>query len=127
MDYFDQDQLPNRHGYICTCSPSSYPCNKCNNAAYYKRHKDKTAVRNRRRKFRIRYGITPEQYDAMFEAQGGVCYICKRPPKKERRLAVDHNHQTGKVRKLLCTRCNAFVGHAENKLYIDYLKEHKNG
>jgi hypothetical protein len=49
--------------------------------------------------------MTVEQYDRMFKAQKGVCAICGRPPKTVR-LAVDHNHKTGKVRGLLCFRCN---------------------
>ena len=50
------------------------------------------------------YGITQEQYDELLEFQGGVCAICGG----ERRynLAVDHDHGTGRVRGLLCKRCN---------------------
>lgn len=47
------------------------------------------------------YGITSEDYDRLFEAQGGRCYICRRKP-RELRLAVDHDHSTGAVRGLLC-------------------------
>ena len=50
-------------------------------------------------------GVTVEQYDAMLDAQGGGCAICGNPP-KTRRLDVDHDHRTGKVRGLLCHRCN---------------------
>ena len=62
----------------------------------------------RRRNLKKNYGITVEEYDALLEKQGGVCAICKRPPKKVR-LAVDHDHgQTGResVRGLLCWICN---------------------
>lgn len=52
-----------------------------------------------------RYGITVRQYDAMVLAQSGKCKICFRPP-RTRRLSVDHNHKTGRVRGLLCTYCN---------------------
>ena len=60
-----------------------------------------------RRDLRLRrtYGITAEQYDEMFEAQGGVCAICGRPP-KNMPLNVDHDHETGEVRGLLCWSCN---------------------
>lgn len=59
------------------------------------------------------YGITSEQYWALYEAQGGVCAICQRAKGTARRkLSVDHNHKTGEVRGLLCGPCNRDVlGH----------------
>lgn len=51
------------------------------------------------------YGLTPEQYDALLRRQDGKCAICRARP-KSKRLAVDHNHDTGEVRGLLCSRCN---------------------
>jgi hypothetical protein len=66
---------------------------------------------------RTKYGITPEQYDAMNEAQGGLCAICGKPETHAhkrlpgvRKLAVDHCHNTGKVRGLLCAICNRAIG-----------------
>lgn len=58
-----------------------------------------------------RYGLTPEQYWALYEAQGGACYICQRATGKVRRLAVDHDHVTGYVRGLLCKPCNSILAH----------------
>ena len=55
------------------------------------------------------YGITAEEYDALFEAQGGVCAICGSPPTK-RLLDTDHCHATGRIRGLLCSPCNVAVG-----------------
>lgn len=78
---------------------------------------------------KTRYGLTVEQYDAMFEAQGGLCACCGRPETRQKiagdsevaRLCVDHDHRCcpgdrscGKcVRALLCTSCNLLVGHVE--------------
>ena len=60
----------------------------------------------------IRYGITPEEYDAMLAAQGGGCAICgARGNANGRRLAVDHDHVTGAARGILCHNCNAGIGH----------------
>lgn len=58
---------------------------------------------------RARYGITAEEYDRMLAEQGGVCAICHRP-QTGKRLAVDHDHSTGAVRKLLCVACNVSLG-----------------
>lgn len=91
-------------------------------AAYHKEYERRPYRRERRREYnkaytkahghaynlRRKYGITAEQYDAMLSAQGGVCFLCGRPP-KTRRLAVDHCHETGAVRKLLCDKCNRYV------------------
>ncbi len=58
------------------------------------------------------YGITAEEYNAIYEAQGGVCYICQRASGVRKRLSVDHDHETGYVRGLLCGPCNRdVVGH----------------
>jgi hypothetical protein len=60
----------------------------------------------RSRKLRRLYGITPDQYDVMLLRQEGKCAICRRMPKTKRRLHVDHDHKTGRVRGLLCVWCN---------------------
>lgn len=58
------------------------------------------------------YGITEVEYWALYEAQGGRCYGCQRATGKTKKLSVDHDHKTGKVRGLLCTLCNRDVlGH----------------
>lgn len=66
----------------------------------------------RERYFRDTYGITLEDYDEMLEWQGGGCAICGSPVGDGvgRRLSVDHDHETGEVRGLLCSRCNAGLG-----------------
>lgn len=54
------------------------------------------------------YGITAEEYKILYEAQGGRCAICRRATGATRRLAVDHDHKTGRVRGLLCKPCNRY-------------------
>lgn len=56
-----------------------------------------------------RYGITADDYAAMMESQGGLCRVCRKPPSRTR-LAVDHNHETGTIRGLLCQNCNRGLG-----------------
>jgi len=81
-----------------------------------------------------RFGITAQEYEAMLESQKGVCALCGQEEKEhdhrfkfKRRLAVDHNHSTGKIRGLLCARCNKGIGHfLDNpdllQCAIEYLK-----
>ena len=67
-------------------------------------------VHRRRRNLRSRYGITVVQYDSLLAKQKGVCAICGKPPDGGKRLAVDHDHKTGKIRGLLHVRCNTAIG-----------------
>lgn len=64
----------------------------------------------RKCKIKRLFGITPEQYDAVSEKQGGVCAICQRVSPDGRRLHIDHCHKTRKVRGLLCHDCNRGLG-----------------
>ena len=60
------------------------------------------------------YGLKPGDYQRLYVAQDGRCYICRRATGKTRRLAVDHDHVTGLVRGLLCKPCNRMLGHARD-------------
>ena len=72
----------------------------------------------RRNMLKHNYGITVEQYEAIFEAQGGLCAICREPePRRAKSTAtdrmampVDHDHASGEVRGLLCSNCNITLG-----------------
>lgn len=94
-----------------------------NKATYAKAKKDPY----QRMKHLKKYGLTLEQYEAMHNAQGGVCLICGKPNQNNRILCVDHDHKTGKVRGLLCTSCNSKLGiFEENKIEFEaYLKDTK--
>jgi hypothetical protein len=78
---------------------------------------------------RRRFAITLEAYETLFNAQGGACAICGRP-EYTRSLAVDHDHTTGVVRGLLCTRCNLRLGNLEKSEWSRaarrYLAHHAN-
>lgn len=77
------------------------------------------------------YGISLEDYDKLLEKQAGVCVICGQLPKSNRKsnkLAIDHSHRTGKVRGLLCHRCNNGLGCYDDSIEllqkaVEYLKE----
>ena len=72
---------------------------------------------------RRRYGITAAEFDAMVEAQGGLCALCRQRKPEH----VDHDHVTGKVRGVLCSCCNQGLGNfrddvAALRVAIDYLE-----
>lgn len=70
----------------------------------------KTAMSERRRRLKAKYGITEEQYNEILRNQHGCCAVCKRPATDfKNRLAVEHDHTTGRIRGLACFQCNKFV------------------
>ena len=77
------------------------------------------------------YGITPEEYNQMFLKQEGKCTICYRHQSVlRRRLAVDHCHESKKIRGLLCDNCNPMLGYAKDNITIlesaiEYLNKFK--
>lgn len=100
----------------CGLSPSCITCKKENQRSYNSGHVEENRTRSRRNRIANgrtydltkHYGINEAAYDAMFNAQGGVCAICLAPPKGtgKLRLAVDHDHVNGNNRGLLCALCN---------------------
>lgn len=76
-----------------------------------------------------KYGVTFARYRELLAEQGGGCAICGKPEAADRMLDVDHDHQTGKVRGLLCTSCNRVLGHSFDspdrlKAAASYLERH---
>lgn len=76
---------------------------------WIKNNPEKYALGVRKNNLR-RYGLTPETFDEMLYQQGGICKICKKPLVQGRDLHVDHDHETGAVRGLLCNNCNVGLG-----------------
>jgi hypothetical protein len=101
-------------------------CKVCCNIRTTKWRKENPNLR-RKIDLKFLYNITPERYDEMLVSQYNRCDICKRHKSEfKRRLSVDHNHLTGKVRSLLCPNCNQAIGHLKDdkhlaKLAYDYL------
>lgn len=110
-----------KHGHISKRYTVGSRCYECTLTIFKVRRQGKE-----RQYSLAKYGLTPDQYDAMFLAQSGLCAICKNPEvnidhntKTIRALAVDHCHDTERVRKLLCSNCNMGIGlfkHSSNLL-----------
>jgi hypothetical protein len=123
---------PCRHGHDCDRYVSTQTCSMCS-AKYAKKWKienpDKVEARNYRSRDMINessrkwvaknrekrrnthlkheYGICLKDYEEMLSRQAGLCAICNG----NKRLNVDHNHVTNKVRGLLCNSCNLAIGY----------------
>lgn len=78
--------------------------------AWYQKNKEYVKARNRDMMLLRTYGITAADYAELREKQGGVCAICRKHPEDGVNLAVDHCHETGLVRGLLCDGCNFAIG-----------------
>lgn len=129
--FSDRADAPDGKSYVCR------RCNSTHNAAirkryaedvefrdkrieYYKKYRQKYPedVRERQRasKLWLHYGMTLDEYEALYRAQGGVCKICHGGPHggpdwaRKQWLSVDHCHETGRIRGLLCDDCNIGLG-----------------
>ena len=80
--------------------------------------RERTSKRHKRSELMKAFGINADQYEAMLKEQNNVCAICYKPDICNRDLAVDHCHNTKKVRGLLCTNCNMALGKFQDDLQI---------
>lgn len=104
----------------------SYYCKDCVKKDHKIRAEDPVRKKDMRNNhLRARYGITIEGYEKLMVLQDGLCAICKKEETQEHSryggvmpLAVDHNHFTGEVRGLLCSRCNRLLGRLESSREI---------
>lgn len=92
--------------------------------SYQERNPDKVDTIKLRR-----YGMSLAEYDELLLKQEGVCAICKQVDSCGRRLSVDHDHVTGKIRGLLCVKCNVAMGNMDDSIdklesMIKYLRGH---
>ena len=110
---------------ICLCGD----CKRCKRAAYRKANKEEMKAKDFAQDLKKHYGISVETYNNLWVAQDGRCACCgKHQSEFKRRLHVDHCHKNGKIRGLLCTRCNPGLGYFDDsierlELAIKYLKK----
>jgi len=105
-------------------------CKECGKARVKARHQA-NPERTRNNDLKRNYGITLDEHTQMFKHQQGVCAICKgEGDGKWKKLCVDHDHKTGKVRQLLCRNCNMVLGQVGDNVnlleeMIKYLQKHQ--
>lgn len=123
MDSIPQKSLCTK----CGVNPrrrSSCWCNACDAAYQRSRYNpDKRRRVNLRNNSRHHssYPMEVEEYERLLAEQSGVCSICKQPETVKQkgkvvRLTIDHDHKTGKLRALLCQRCNRLLGSMERDI-----------
>lgn len=83
-----------------------YYCLPCHNIVT-KRNTDRRYGSRKSFLLKLRYGIDEADFDRIVEAQGGLCAVCRRCPAKH----VDHDHETCKIRGILCFTCNRALGY----------------
>lgn len=102
-------------------------CKSCRNRDNRRTYKPNTRANTH---LKATYGITLSDYDKMLKKQNGKCGnpSCSNKPENNKRLCIDHNHQTGEIRGLLCNGCNTAAGLAQDHPEVlrglaDYLEE----
>lgn len=123
----------------------SKDCQRCNEhkdkESFYKCKRNPDGLENRCKKccqqrsrnneIKRRYGINQSDYEKILKSQDGKCAICEKnniDSEEVRRLSIDHCHETGKIRGLLCSNCNFAIGLMEDdpvilKRAINYLEK----
>jgi hypothetical protein len=112
-------------GYATECKQ----CRKDKKAAELDQDYLGTRLKERANNLKRMFGMSLEEYDKKLKEQNSVCAICGGLCKSGKRLAVDHNHATGKIRDLLCGNCNGGLGKfLENPELLekaaDYIRKH---
>jgi hypothetical protein len=110
-------QNPPQRSKIEVALVKKYGYSKEKKAAWRRKYQTSAKGRADKLKYRLqrRYGLSVQEFERMLAQQNGVCAICREPESKKRNgvfaLSVDHCHLTGRVRALLCGRCNSAIGY----------------
>jgi hypothetical protein len=114
-EYYNESRVKDGKQARCKqCAKDYYNTYRKTNPDIYRKaslkHWHNLNLKKKQERWIKRYGITLEQYEKMYAKQNGVCKICKNPCVTRNLLSVDHCHTTGKVRGLLCVKCNTALG-----------------
>ena len=94
-----------------------HQCKKCK-SEYDKIRNLKNPIDRKNINLKNRYGISYDEKQQMYIDQKGKCAICKTQLDNGKHTCVDHCHETGKIRKLLCKSCNILIGHSKENIHI---------
>lgn len=128
-------------GVLCSEDGCEFPvsckglCRSHYNKARWAAGVRPNAASRRRARLKYRYKLTDEEVDFLIKQQGGLCAVCGQPPSDSNtrahwngKLCVDHDHDTGAVRGMLCNDCNLAVGYGKTpevlRAAADYLERH---
>ena len=105
-EFYKNKGRPNGlQGYCKVCSNEAKKNSRKNNPKIHRENQ-------KRQRLKREYNLTPEQYDDIFIEQGSECLICGVFYKNTKKgLFIDHNHDTGEIRGLLCYKCNMGIGY----------------
>lgn len=127
-------EFPVRKGYRDGIRPHCIVCRREYEVKSFHKHKHKRPYcyeYDRDKKLKSAYGIGYAEYLKMFAAQGGACAICGTTSTGKRKaFHVDHCHETGNIRGLLCSNCNSGIGNLRDDIKllqraIEYLQSTK--
>lgn len=129
-EFFKDKGISDGLSTICkTCKTETTMAWRAANREQYNANQRKQHAKNYTRNRLYRYDLTPDEYNGMLTAQDNKCAICNCPPQGTRPLVIDHNHDTGAVRGLLCYGCNRALHVLENAELLaksqNYLKKHE--
>lgn len=111
--YLDSKGLPREKCKECTAKEAAIwrRNNPEKHRAIYQRNNHKSNLR-------LRFGITIEQYNILVAQSDGLCSICREPESRDRRLSLDHDHESGEIRGFLCCRCNLLLGNIKDNIKL---------
>lgn len=128
IDKFRKRKYTNNLGLRIRYASKCKKCEAMSRTIYNKHNRDK--VRNTQRSWQIRnrYGLSREEYENLLKQQNNKCAICKKPFKSTPH--IDHDHDTNRIRGLLCYRCNTAIGSFKENIMtlksaIRYLNDRK--
>ncbi|MFJ8540604.1 endonuclease VII domain-containing protein [Streptomyces sp. NPDC093586] len=126
--------LIDRGAYVPKSKTRAEVCTRCKSAPVYIKGKCKPCLSEYHREMHLlrKYGIDIAEYKRRLDSQGGACAICRRTDtgKTNAPFQVDHCHETGRIRGLLCFHCNKGLGYFGDNLegvmkVVRYLQQHE--